>query len=410
MRYFSFAVALWLVVIAPESEAEIIFTKIADRTTAIPSGSGNFNLFGPISSQATAPAVSGKNVVFIGSGAAAQEGLYLAKDGALTRVADRTTVAPGVGVPFSHFTSATISGSNVAFNGSTDSPFVVGIYKNVGAGLVKVSDTMTGGFSTPDIVGRDVYVFFDGAGFGNESIVTDAGGTLHTLVTEGTPTPGGTGMLDSINSNVAAANGAVAFFGSSGGQRGIYLARNGQLLKVADSNTAAPGSAGNFQDFSNVNIGFDGTDVAFAADAAGVPGLYRTLNGGLVNIVTSNTVINGYGKLSFGDSNSIPMSLDAGRIAFSNGNAIFADVDGSIQKVIGVGNQLFGKTVNGITFGTNGLSGDEIAFGAHFTDGSSGIFLATVPLPAALHVGVPVGAWIAYRSRRRFAKQRSLVN
>jgi hypothetical protein len=401
MRYRLFAVTLWLVFIASESKGAIVFTKVADTATAIPAGTGNFVLFGQVSSEALAPAVSGTNVVFVGSNNVAQEGVYLSKGGSLTRIADRTTPVPAGSGTLAHFQSVAIDGSNVAFNGSTGSGSIVGIYKNVGGGLVKVSDTTSGGFSSPDIVGSAVYVFFDGAGAGNESIVTDAGGTLHTLVSDGVATPGGTGVLDSINSNVAAANGAVAFFGSSGAPRGIYLYRNGQLLKVADTNTAAPGSAGNFQGFSNVNIGFDGIDVAFAADAAGVPGLYRTLNGTLANIVTSNTVVNGYGKLSFGDRDSIPMSLDAGRIAFSNGNAIFADVDGSIQKVIGVGNQLFGKTVNGVTFGTKGLNGDEIAFGAHFTDGSSGIFLATVPLPAALHVGVPVAAWIVYRSRRR---------
>jgi hypothetical protein len=389
MRYFSFAVALWLVCIAPESKAAIVFTKIANTTTAIPNGSGNFTLF-------DTPAVSGTNVALIGSGNSAQQGVYLAKGGVLTRIADRTTPMPGTTGKLTNFSSVAIDGSNVAFYNSASVPgFVVGIYKNVGGGLVKVSDTTNGGFSRPDIVGSAVYVFYEGAGFGSESIITDAGGTVHALVSDGAPVPGGTGTFEIINCNVAAANGAVAFHGSSGSQRGIYLYRNGGLLRIADLN------AGGFQDFSNVNIGFDGTDVVFAADVAGVPGLYRTRNGALANIVTSNTVVNGYGQLAFTGVDNIPMAIDLGRIAFSNGNAIFADVDGSIQKVIGVGDQLFGRTVNGVTFGTTGLSGDEIAFGAHFSDGTSGVFLATVPVPPGVFPAIPLAAWIVHRVRSK---------
>jgi hypothetical protein len=245
---------------------------------------------------------------------------------------------------------------------------------------------------------------------GNEAIVTDAGGSLHALVADGVPTPGGTGALQSLNSNVAAGNGAVAFFGVSGAQRGIYLYRNGSLSKVADRNTPTPaGGAGMFQSFSNINIAFDGTDVLVSAtDAAGVPGLYRTRDGALVKVVSSDTVVSGYGRLSFVDINNIPMSIDGGNIAFGNGNAIFySDADGSVRKLIGVGDRLLGKTINGVTYGVKGLSGDEIAFGAHFSDGSSGVYLATVPLPSGLHAGWLVGAWVVYRARVKRRSRRA---
>jgi hypothetical protein len=406
MRYSTLAVIVLAGVSASQSRAaKVIFNRIADTRTAIPNGTGGFQLFGPTSSQALPPSVSGDNVAFIASGPSLQEGVYLGKPGgSLTRVADRKTPTPGGAGNLTDFQSVAVDGANVAFNGdSNGATFVVGIYKNVGAGLVKVADTSGGGgFSRPDIVGRDVYVFYDGPGVANESIVTDAGGSLHTLVTDGVPTPGGTGVLQSLNSNVAAANGAVAFFGVSGAQRGIYLYRNGTLSKVADTHTLTPDRTGNFQAFSNGNIAFDGTDVLFSAtDAAGVSGLYRTRDGELVNVVNSNTIVSGYGKLSLGDINNIPMVIDGDNVAFANGNAIFySDPDGSIQKLIGAGDRLLGKPVVGLTFGTEGLSGDEIAFGARFIDGTSGIYLATVPLPPGAFAAMPLAAWILHRARR----------
>jgi hypothetical protein len=412
MRHVWVFIALMFgVLLAPkEVPGAIIFTTIADTSTPIPSSSENFTAFSNVNSLGNLPgippAVSGTNVAFIGTSASNHSGVYLAKNGALTRIADRTTSVPGAAGSFVTFNDVTIDGSNVAFKGSTGSGSgsgsVVGIYKNVGSGLARVSDRTAGGFSGPDIVGSAVYVYSEdslpSSSFGR--IVTDAGGTLHTLVSQGIPTPGGTGVLGNINCNIAAADGGVAFFGSSAGQRGIYLYRDTGTVKIADRETLVPQGTGKFVDFNNGSIGFDGTDVAFAAsDAAGIAGIYRTRGGALVNVATSNTIVDGYGKIGFFDSDQIDLSLDGGRIAFSNHRAIFTEYNGSIQEIIGVGNSLQGKTIDAISFGNMGFSGDQLGFEAHFTDGSSGIFLATVPLPSALPVGLPVGAWIIYRAR-----------
>jgi hypothetical protein len=378
-----------------------VISKVADTATPIPSGTGNFTLFGQANSSAEAPSVSGRNVVFVGSNAStAQEGVYLSANGVLTRVADRNTATPGASGKLSNFGSAAVEGTTVVFHGSASVPtFVTGIYKSApGGGVVRVSDTTDGGFSRPEIVGGATYVFFDGAGVGNEAIVTDAGGTLHSLVTNATPVPGSTGTFGIINSNVAAApNGGVAFYGSGAAQTGIYLYLDGKVTKVADRGTPVSDAPRTLQGFSNVNIGYDGTSVAFAAaDANAVPGLYRTRGDAIVTVATSNAVVAGYGALNFSDANGIVMSIDAGRVAFSNGRAIFAEVDGALQKVIAAGDVLLGKTVTGLQFGTNGLSGNELAFEATFSDRSSGIFLADLPAPAVpLPPAVGIGGAMA---------------
>lgn len=403
MRYrWLGVIACAVTMVVGAARGAIVFEKIADTSTAIPGGSGNFNLLDDAVS-------SGRNVAFYGQGTVAQQGLYMWKGGALSRIVDRTTPLPGGAGKFNNMGALSIDGSTVAFYNSgnvSSGQFLIGIYKNIGAGVVKVSETPDGGFSSPVISKGAVYVFFDGAGVGNESILTDSGGTVHALVSDGAPVPSGTGTFEIINSNVAAANGGVAFYGSSGVQRGIYLYRNGQTSRVADLHTAAPGTAGNFGSFSNVSLGYDGTNTAFAAqDAAGVIGLYRTLGGALVNIATSNTLVAGYGKVNFGDENNIRMAIDGNRTVFSgDSKAIFIASDLSVQKLICAGDLLQGKTVRSISFvGSEGFGGgDEIAFGASFTDGTSGVFLATVPLPAGAYVGLMMGVGIVYRSRRRF--------
>src|SRR5690242_16117599 len=51
-----------------------VFTKLADLSTPIPSGTGTFTFL-------NAPAISGDKAIFRGAGASEQEGFYLASPG-----------------------------------------------------------------------------------------------------------------------------------------------------------------------------------------------------------------------------------------------------------------------------------------------------------------------------------------
>src|SRR5207247_4091720 len=86
-----------------------------------------------------------------------------------------------------------------------------------------------------------------------------------------------------------------------------------------------------------------------------------------------------------------PVSIDAGHIALlpflSNGRssiALFTDIRGPLERIIGGGDTLDGKTIYNLFMGPDALSGSSIAFWATFTDGSQGIYLASVPEPASL--------------------------
>ena len=95
-RYRTFIGLLILAMFAATANAAVVltFSKVADSQTLIPNGTGTFNHFGQPSSNLIAPVISGTNVAFVGSRGDDQHGLYLYSNGALQRVADRSTPMP----------------------------------------------------------------------------------------------------------------------------------------------------------------------------------------------------------------------------------------------------------------------------------------------------------------------------
>ncbi len=122
-------------------------------------------------------------------------------------------------------------------------------------------------------------------------------------------------------------------------EEGIYLQDGGSLALIADLNTPIPDGAGNFSRFMFTAPAIDSGNVAFI----------------------------GYG------SNS-----QAG---------IYTTLGGSLSKVIDINDTLDGKTLRPFSFtsatlGREGLSRNQLAFLAQFTDGSQGVYVATLnPTP-----------------------------
>jgi len=91
---------------------------IADKNTSIPEGTGNFESFSP------APVISGVDVAFVGGGSGGQQGVYrvmhdFLPSGFTTRLADRATAIPGGTGTFTGFAdNIAISETGVAFIGS----------------------------------------------------------------------------------------------------------------------------------------------------------------------------------------------------------------------------------------------------------------------------------------------------
>lgn len=85
-------------------------SRVADLTTAIPGGTGNFTHF-------ETPQVSGGNVVFAASGSAGQGGIYLFDGTTLSRVADTNTPIPDSTASFQYVNSYQVSGDSLVFFG-----------------------------------------------------------------------------------------------------------------------------------------------------------------------------------------------------------------------------------------------------------------------------------------------------
>lgn len=116
--------------------------RIADTSTPIPGGTGNFVAFGSDQAHPVDPAASGDRVAFVGSGSAGQQGIYTvgvlaSPESGPVRLADTSTAIPQGRGTFASFGAVSISDTDLAFLGHGKEG-QTGIYDLSGGELVKV--------------------------------------------------------------------------------------------------------------------------------------------------------------------------------------------------------------------------------------------------------------------------------
>jgi hypothetical protein len=285
--------------------------KIVDLNTPIPpDGVNNFGLFITDSLWPPDPCISGNTVAFYGAGPNTM-GIYTATlDGALTRIADTTTLTPG-NTEGDHFISfytyrpdPFISGNNVVFsayssNGSNST--TPGVYLSTAGALSRVADnTMgnpegTGNFSqferldnfpgSPQVSSGNV-LFWAHTTDGNEGLYLKwPSDPMKIIANTQTPIPGGSGNFTGFTSMSLSVD-TVAFVGlGSGGQMGIYVAHPQDPLypvdpmyKVIDLNDMLDGKTLTGLNLSRTGLDRDHNLLAFGATFSdGTQALY-TLN------------------------------------------------------------------------------------------------------------------------------------
>ena len=82
--------------------------RIADTSTAIPGGTGNFTSFGDVSLSAT-------DVAFLGFGATGQQGIYDMTGGSLVKVVDLNDILDGRSITGLSLSRTGLSGDPIAF-------------------------------------------------------------------------------------------------------------------------------------------------------------------------------------------------------------------------------------------------------------------------------------------------------
>jgi hypothetical protein len=324
-------------------------STIVDSNTPVPGGAGSFTVIGDN------PSVSDGVVAFTALGED-QGGIYTGDGGPLTTVADMSTLIPGSGSSFERFKlGPSIAAGRVAFeNLDLSFPLERGVYLWSAGLLEAVADRNTSipgstgnfsdfvGFSSLDDDGALAFI-----GRGNapvEGIYVDDGVSLRVVVATNSPVPGFGVPFQSFGNHVSLSQGQVAFRGvKTDGQVGIYVADGSQLALVADETTPAPGT--------------DGT-----LSSLGAPCL---------------------------DAGSVAFRAIVFRPSAPNGFGIYTTFGGSLAKVIDTTDTLDGKSPQTFSHSFRGCDGDQVAFGVVFTDGSRGIYVATLsaePLPVSIDI------------------------
>ena len=114
--------------------------RIADTATPIPGGTGTFTSFGSDQAHPIDPAISGDRLAFVGSGSGGQQGIYgasVAVVGPPYKVADTTTPIPGGSGNFASFGAVSVSATDLAFLGH-GAGIQTGIYDMTGGQLLRV--------------------------------------------------------------------------------------------------------------------------------------------------------------------------------------------------------------------------------------------------------------------------------
>jgi hypothetical protein len=267
--------------------------KMADVSTAIPGGAGNFVAFSPPSAVSEPPGCPGgcaKTVAALAFGESGQQGIYSFSCGATDKVADLATAIPGG------------TGNFIAF-----SPKVaIGETPGCPGGCTKTVAFLGYGESGQ----QGIYMIPPGppCKVADKSTAMPGSLTGQTFATFGPPAFDGTD---------------VAFTGDSpltidGGLTGVYKAiPPGSPVKVADSNTPVPAGFGSFTGFGAVAVDpgvvvFEG----YSADPNGqtVLGLYTDSGGVLTKIIATGDAL---------QSRTLS-ELHFGAQGFSNGEVAFA--------------------------------------------------------------------------------------
>ncbi|MCC6659814.1 MAG: hypothetical protein IT437_02895 [Phycisphaerales bacterium] len=330
---------------------------IADITTPIPGGIGNFTQFALI--ERWGPALSGVNTAFVGDGIGTsfiQRGIYLRGGGGLLRVVDRATPIPnGSGATFGAIWPPAVDQARVAFVGGQAFVGVpTGLFFWHGASLTAVADTSTPipgqqvhftGFGDCDWDGaRLAFSAFGQAGY-RGVFRADSSGTITRLYDTNTFVPGGNGGAFVGIGEISMDDGHVSFYGTGGGQNGIYTDLPGSLTFAAHIGTPIPGR----------------------------PGLHFT---------------------TFGRSD-----LSGNIVTFIADQGAYFWKDGTLQAALNPGDLLDGRTVSLVNMSKDGFEGFTLALYVEFTNGSQGIYMATIPGPGVVVSLAAAGLFFARRRR-----------
>ena len=407
--------------------AGIVFTKVADTTTSIPDGTGVFTSL-------ENPSIDNGRVVFVGNGAGGQTGIYEYYGGKLTMRVNQSTPIPGGTGGFTKFDAPSLDGTDIAFQ-AEGAAKQAGIYTQFDGSLAVIADTTTpipsakGNFRFPSSpVDRGLASLSDRtvSFMSATGIYVASNGNIVPVVTvpptTATPIPDQpysfnflwADLLPQYADGQLVLGGRSVDFGTGATTSGIYQwTKFSGLSTVIDQNSILPGETSAIGDFFaiprtdngtvfvNVIRAFDLNPLGLTLGPVEWRGLYRLDAGGLTPVLLQS------------DLSALRVryianwALDDGRIAFpSYDRDIWTFRDGNLLPVVSEGDLVDGKLVSELSGwqlnqGREFVSGDQIAVNLRFTDGSSGIYIATIPEPSTFVLTLVAIAGLALATRWR---------
>lgn len=291
-----------------------------------------------------------REVIFTGNGASLTSITPNMGEFQIQDISDSNTVAFVAKVGSSHHPQWVLSTSN----GSTSThiatdPTAYGLFDDL-FGDVAINNKGSVAF-------KELTLFSSG---GNFSLVTSDGVNRTTIVDE-------SGYFKSLNTFDLNNQETVAFGAFlDDGRRGLFTSNGDSITPIADTN-------GSFKSFGALSLN-DADTLAFQAFLDdGSAGIFTSSNGSFTTIADtsgafsffSNPAINNNGAVAFGSQ------LDTGEYGIFTGSDPVAD------KIIAIGDPLFGSTVTRLAFSNKGFNdAGQIAFSAQLADGSTGVFRA----------------------------------
>jgi hypothetical protein len=331
------------------------FTKIADTNDPFREIS---SFSSPINDQGT---VAFRAIV----NTAAVVGVFTGSGGAITTIADRTSGS------FLDFGTPAINNEGTVAFYAFLGPGKTGIFTASGGTITSIADTSglfseigNGAPSNPAINDQGTVVFRASLRSGGEGIFASSGGVINTIADTNGP------FSDFFYAASPAINneGTVVFSAAlDNGNEGIFASSGGAITTIAE--TSGPYSC--FGGFPLINN--RGT-VAFRAPLdTGSCGVVTSRNGVVTTIADTNGSFSSVSPYGINEEGTVALfaQLDAG------GEGIFTSSGAVTNKVIAIGDPLFGSTVTSLYGQTNGLNDSgQLSFYAALADGTEGIFRA----------------------------------
>jgi len=371
------AVGLALSLLATTEAFGFTYTKIADSNDLF----SKFGFYPAINNEGT--------VTFSAELHAGGSGIYIGSGENTSQIADSS------GQFSSFFTPAIADTGIVAFKAALDEGGV-GIY--TGDNTEAIAKSRVGAaLGDPAINSKGNVAFSQILDQGVRAVLTNNDGINTTIADTSDTSP--YSRFEGIAINNA---GIVAFTAElKDRNRGIYSVNGGNTTTIADTN-------GNFDFLFNPAINNAGT-VAFKGvlkNLAG-EGIYTSDGETLTKIADNNSVFHFFEN---------PAINNQGIVAFKGvlkkgGLGIYTGPNPETDKVIALGDSLFGSTVTDLYFSNRGLNDkNQFAFYAKLADGRSGVFRAdsdyqepttSVPEPGFVLGLLTVGALGAVLQRKR---------